>query len=264
MEFAINCSLALNHIDLYERPKMAKELGFRALEYWWPFEEQRPDRGSVARFLSSIQEAEQSVKLFNFPGGGEAVEDRGLLAVTGKEDDFFHSAEVALSIGAALGVQMYNPMTGNVAGEWRTDCQAFETAVQNLVRICPMVAEAGGIVVLEPLSGFPHAALKTYRQTAELVVAAREAGCGNVGILLDLYHLAINRDTESLSTMDIDLVSHVQIADAPGRGWPGSGDLPLRQWINTLQEAGYRGAYGMECSGAPMTLAELAENLGCV
>ncbi|MEO8222657.1 MAG: hydroxypyruvate isomerase, partial [Specibacter sp.] len=39
---------------------------------------------------------------------------------------------------------------------------------------------------------------------------------------------------------------HIQIADNPGRGAPGTGELPLGEWISRSRELGYSGAIGLE------------------
>ena len=38
----------------------------------------------------------------------------------------------------------------------------------------------------------------------------------------------------------------MQIADAPGRGEPGTGEIPLRTYLEQLAEQGYRGYVGLE------------------
>ncbi len=44
----------------------------------------------------------------------------------------------------------------------------------------------------------------------------------------------------------IDRIAHVQIADAPGRGEPGTGDLPLFAQMEALAAGGYEGWIGLE------------------
>ena len=39
----------------------------------------------------------------------------------------------------------------------------------------------------------------------------------------------------------MSLPVHVQIADFPGRGAPGTGEAPLRSWVERLRAAGYAG-----------------------
>jgi hydroxypyruvate isomerase len=54
-------------------------------------------------------------------------------------------------------------------------------------------------------------------------------------------------------------VAHVQIADAPGRGEPGTGTLDLDRWLDALEAKGYRGWVGLEYRPSTGdTLASLA------
>ncbi|RAE60541.1 hydroxypyruvate isomerase, partial [Burkholderia multivorans] len=39
---------------------------------------------------------------------------------------------------------------------------------------------------------------------------------------------------------------HIQIADAEGRGAPGTGQLPLREWIDRSFALGYSGQIALE------------------
>lgn len=39
---------------------------------------------------------------------------------------------------------------------------------------------------------------------------------------------------------------HIQIADAPGRGEPGTGELPIDELLTAAQAGGYRGLVGLE------------------
>jgi hydroxypyruvate isomerase len=69
----------------------------------------------------------------------------------------------------------------------------------------------------------------------------------NVRLLADLYHLAINGDhVDALLARHAAEIGHVQIADAPGRHQPGTGDLPIERWLSTLDRAGYAGWVGLE------------------
>ena len=66
-------------------------------------------------------------------------------------------------------------------------------------------------------------------------------------MLGDLYHLAVNGEDvdEVIATRGADL-AHVQLADAPGRGAPGTGTLPLDRWVAALERVGYRGWVALE------------------
>jgi hydroxypyruvate isomerase len=50
----------------------------------------------------------------------------------------------------------------------------------------------------------------------------------------------------------------VQIADAPGRGEPGSGRLGLDRYLSALEDHGYRGWVSLEYKPTTTTEASLA------
>jgi hydroxypyruvate isomerase len=89
--------------------------------------------------------------------------------------------------------------------------------------------------------------LRLAADAAGVVARASAAGAGRVGILFDLYHLASNGDDIDRSIAAYaDQIAHVQIADAPGRGEPGSGRLDLDGYLSRLEQAGYAGWVGLE------------------
>ncbi|MBO0715662.1 MAG: hypothetical protein J2P59_12960, partial [Acidimicrobiales bacterium] len=54
------------------------------------------------------------------------------------------------------------------------------------------------------------------------------------------------------------LIAHVQIADHPGRGEPGTGKLDLLRYLAALEEHGYSGWVGLEYAPTTSTLESLA------
>jgi hydroxypyruvate isomerase len=89
--------------------------------------------------------------------------------------------------------------------------------------------------------------LRTAADSLAVVDDVRAAGAANVGFLLDLYHLAANgEDLDAAIATAVDRTAHVQIADAPGRGEPGSGHLDLQRHLGALAAAGYAGWVGLE------------------
>jgi hydroxypyruvate isomerase len=76
---------------------------------------------------------------------------------------------------------------------------------------------------------------------------AAETGVTNLGLLCDLYHLAVNGDDlDQVIAAYGDRVAHAQIADAPGRSQPGTGTLDLDRYLARLAAAGYHGWVGLE------------------
>ena len=100
-------------------------------------------------------------------------------------------------------------------------------------------------MLVEPVSGPKPYPLRTAADVVAVLDRVRAAGAANVGFLCDLYHLAINGDDlDAAIDRYADRVAHVQIADAPGRGEPGTGALDLDGHLDALDAKGYDGWVG--------------------
>ena len=141
---------------------------------------------------------------------------------------------------------MFNALYGNRV-EGTDPAEQDQLARENLTAAARAAALIGARVVVEPLSGAERYPLTRADQVRGVVEALRADGAENVGILADLYHLAVNgEDVGSAIVEHCDRIAHVQIADAPGRGAPGTGDLPIARWLAELEQAGYDGFVGLE------------------
>jgi hydroxypyruvate isomerase len=125
---------------------------------------------------------------------------------------------------------------------------------QNLDRLVDVFSQAvertqgsGVTFVLEPVNtrvDHPGALLD---RTADAVLVARGVGSDSFGILYDAYHSITEGEVPATELANAaDLVKYVQIADVPGRGEPGSGELDWPSLFGVLQEHGYDGPIGLE------------------
>ena len=109
------------------------------------------------------------------------------------------------------------------------------------------------------MTGVQTCALPISADAVAVVRRARAAGAANVGFLCDLYHLASNGDDiDAAIAAYTGVTAHVQIADAPGRGEPGSGRLDLDRYLAALADRGYRGWVSLEYKPTGTTEASLA------
>ncbi len=246
MSYTVNCSILLTHLPLLDRPAAARAAGFDAVEFWWPFDTSVPADKDVDAFVAAVQDAGVQLTGLNFNAGNMPGGDRGLVSWPARSQDFADNLDVVAAIGERTGCRAFNALYGNrqpgVSAE-----EQDELGVQNLARAGRAVARIGGTVLLEPVSGAPAYPLKTARDALAVIGRVRDAGADNVRLLADFYHLAVNGD-------DVDAViedhaadfGHIQIADAPGRNEPGTGELPLQRWIARSRELGYSGRVGLE------------------
>ncbi|MGO2985164.1 MAG: TIM barrel protein, partial [Brevibacterium aurantiacum] len=109
------------------------------------------------------------------------------------------------------------------------------------------VAAIEGTVLVEPVSGADGYPLKRASDAAEVVDRVRAQGVANIAVLADFFHMSINGDdVAAVIEADAAKFGHIQIADAAGRGAPGTGELPLQDWINRSYELGYTGSIALE------------------
>ena len=72
-----------------------------------------------------------------------------------------------------------------------------------------------------------------------------QVGAPNVGFLADLYHLAkMGEDVAEVLTRYRDTIMHVQVADPPGRGAPGTGTLDFEPPSPRSPATGTPGGWG--------------------
>jgi hydroxypyruvate isomerase len=105
-------------------------------------------------------------------------------------------------------------------------------------------------VVVEALNSYdsPRAVLVSSRGALEVIRAARaHGGLDNIAFLADLYHLArMGEDLPGVLARHAADIAHIQIADVPGRGAPGTGGLDYEAVFGQLAAQGYPGCIGCE------------------
>jgi hydroxypyruvate isomerase len=247
LDYLVNCSMLFTERPLLERPAAARAAGFGAIEFWWPWPEQPvPADVVVDAFVRAIRDAGVRLIGLNFFAGDLAGPDAGVLSIPDRSAEFRDNLDVAVAIGEQLDVMAFNALYGNridgVAAE-----QQDELARDNLGRAADAVARIGATVLVEPVSGPKPYPLRTADDAVAVVEAVRAGGHENVGFLCDLFHLANNGDdVDAAVARHADVTSHVQIADHPGRGEPGSGELDLDRHLRDLANGGYTGWVGLE------------------
>lgn len=248
---ALNCSILWREKPIPERLRLAAAAGFQSVEFWWPFETAKPSPEQVDAFAGNILDSGLQLVGLNLFAGDMASGDRGVLSWPGREDELFSSAQIALDLGTRLGTHRFNVLYGNrISGH---DPEAQDSlAVENVRNVAALFESSGSVVMIEPVSGATAYPLKTAADVDAFIRrATSNGGPENIGLLLDLYHLAVNGDDVAAAIKKYGMTAeHVQVADAPGRGAPGSGELPLDEWVAQLRATGYAGVIALEFAGS--------------
>lgn len=245
-DVAVNCSTLLTDLPVLERAAAARDAGFTAIEFWWPFPTAAPSDREVDDFVASVQDAGMRLVGLNFFAGDMPGGERGIVSWLGRESELRDSVAIAAAIGERLGCTAFNALHGLRYRDQDPQAQD-ELAISNLVAAAEGVARIGGTVLVEPVSGAEGYPLKTAADALDVVGEVRAAGAENVSLLADFYHMAVNGDdVAAVIEEHASEFGHIQIADAPGRGAPGTGDLPLLEWIARSRALGYSGEVALE------------------
>ncbi|PXX60457.1 hydroxypyruvate isomerase [Nocardia tenerifensis] len=247
LRYEVNCSILFTELPLLERPEAVRRAGFDAVEFWWPFDRVVPGDKEVDAFVAAVEDAGVALAGLNFAAGDMPGGDRGLLSWPARAAEFRDNIAVTIGIGERLGCRNFNALYGNRTDDATAEAQD-ELATENLALAASAAARIGGTVLVEPVSGADRYPLRTAADALAVLDRVRTAtGAGNVGLLADLYHLAVNGDdVDKVIAEHTNRIAHVQIADSPGRHQPGSGDLPLLRQLAELELHGYGGWVGLE------------------
>ncbi|MGH3638424.1 MAG: hydroxypyruvate isomerase family protein [Mycobacterium sp.] len=245
--YTVNCSILLTDIPLLDRPRAARDAGFGAVEFWWPFPSTSPSDAEVTAFIGAIQDAGVQLTGLNFAAGDMPAGERGILSNPALTQSFRDNVAIAIGIAETLGTRSFNALYGNRDADLAPSTQDH-VAADNLAYASAAADRIGATVLVEPVSGAPQYPLKTAADVIRVIDRVHaEYGTTTLRLLADLYHLDVNGDDTSAVIREYgSRIGHVQIADAPGRGEPGTGELALASQLQELSDHGYTGYLGLE------------------
>jgi len=236
---AANLTMLFNEAEFLDRFGHAARAGFRGVEFLFPYAyraEEIADRLDAWRL---------TLVLHNLPAGDWAGGERGIACHPGREAQFQEGVGVALDYARALGVTQLNCLAG-IAPPGVAHDQAHATLVSNLRFAADALRREGIDLLIEPINtrDIPGFFLHGTRQALDIIA---ETGADNLFLQYDIYHMQ-RMEGELASTIKANLgqIRHIQLADNPGRGEPGTGEINYRYLLGMLDELGYGGWVGCE------------------
>jgi hydroxypyruvate isomerase len=239
MRFCVNVSILFNEHPLLERFARAREAGFDAVELWWPSGE------DPAAVRAAIDDAGVEVVLLNFDAGDMPAGDRGLAGDPSKRDAFRANVPVALELAGTVGCGKLNALLGHELPDVDRDAQ-LEVARENVRYAADAAADQGAEVLIEAVNTIENGPYLIWN-TRDASAFVKSAGRDNVRLQYDAYHMQrMEGNVTATIEEHLDEIAHVQIADSPGRGQPGTGELNYEFIFRRLEELGYDGHVGLE------------------
>jgi hydroxypyruvate isomerase len=229
----------MKEIPFPERFAAAADLGFGAVEFWWPAGE------DLTVLAQRVRSAGLEVALFNFDAGNMAAGDRGMLNDPACEALFRANVPQALDFAHQLGCTRINALIGKwLPNEDRAS--QLERARTNLRWAAEQAAAAGVTIVVESLNTWENQGYML-TNTADTLAFLQSIEMPNVAYQYDVYHMQRMEGNVSATIRNqIAQIGHIQIADSPGRNQPGTGELAFPFIFKTIVESGYTGYIGLE------------------
>lgn len=250
-KFAANVSMLFTEHPFLERFDRAKEAGFDAVEFLFPYE------FDIAAIGEALRRNDLTQVLFNLPAGDFAVGDRGLANDPRRKDEFRAGVHEALAIAQQLACGRLNCLAGLRLADVPDETQ-MATLVDNLRYAAEAAAALGVRQVVEPLNAFdaPGYFLPTPDAGFALV---EHAAHPNLSLQYDIYHSQRMRGNLAATiAARIGQIGHVQIADCPDRHEPGTGEINFPFVLQALDDAGYDGWVSLEYRPRVDTVSSLA------
>lgn len=245
---AVNLSIIFTELPLLERFPAARAAGFDAVELWWPFATAVPGDGEVDELLGAIDSAGLSLVSLNLFAGDMPAGDRGIASWPGREAELRDNVAAVVEIARRTGCRRFNGLYG-ARRDGLSAQQQDELALANLAYAAGELAAIDGVLLIESLTEGENGAypLHTAADAAGVVERIRAAGAENAAVLFDTYHLSRGGD-DLLAVIEAgaERIGHVQIADSPGRGQPGTGGIDFARVLGSLGEHGYDGLLSCE------------------
>lgn len=236
MKFSANIEVIYKELPFAARFAAAKRDGFDYVEIWdWDSK----DADELCRLSR-----EAGVEISCMGGDGPYS-----LCDPAHEAEYLAYFEKSLAIAQQIGCKLLAIHSNELLPEPRqyaadlfeqySDAEKTMAMYRTLCKMAPMAEKAGITLCLEALNvETDHLGnfLKYTKDAAEII---KMVGSPNVKILYDAYHMYLNEGKicETIKKYQ-DLIALVHIADAPGRGEPGTGCINYRAVLAYMQSLG--------------------------
>ena len=243
-KLAANLSMLFTEEAFMDRFDAAAKAGFKGVEFLFPY---AFDLEQIAERLESNG---LEMVLHNLPAGNWEAGERGIACHPDRVGEFQEGVGKAIEAAKILGARQLNCLSGK-APEGVSADSLRSTLVANLSFAAAKLKAEGIRLITEPINTFdiPGFYLNRTQQALDVI---RETGSDNLFLQYDIYHMQ-RMEGELANTIrnKLPMIKHIQLADNPGRGEPGTGEINYRYLFRLIDKLGYDGWIG--CEYKPMT-----------
>ena len=249
-KFSANLSMMFQEVPFMERFSAAAKAGFKAVEFMFPYDY------PIADLQQALADNHLKLVLINTPAGNFAAGERGIAVDPARREEFKKGVFDAVEYARALGVAQVNCLVGRTLTEV-PPAEQRRALVENLRFAAQTFAGEGIRLLVEHLNSRDVAgfALDT---TAKVLAVLDEVDHPNIYLQYDVYHAQrMEGELAAILRNNLPRISHLQIADNPGRHQPGTGEINYRWLLAEFMSSGYDRYIGLEYVPTPDSVGSL-------
>ena len=250
LNFSANLSLLFTEVDLIDRFKAAKNAGFKAVEIQFPYSL------SAEIIKNTLEEQQLKLVLFNVDADDLLQGGEGLACVPEKRAQFRRAITETLDYAKLLKPEAINVLPGRCFNEKRKQ-DYLKTFKENLDFAVEAFALLGIKTVFEAINShdMPGFIIHNGQQMLDIL---DELSNPKLFMQYDIYHAQMMGDQpDEFIARHANNIGHIQFADCPGRGQPGTGHINFEKIFRAIEKSGYSGWVGAEYKPVGTTLESL-------
>ncbi|MDI1230517.1 MAG: TIM barrel protein [Methylobacter sp.] len=251
LNFTANLSLLFTEVPLIDRFKAAKQAGFNAVEIQFPYEL------SAAAIKNRLDEHDLKLVLFNVAADDLLQGGEGLACVPEKRDQFRQAIAQTIAYAKRLKPEVINVLPGRCLDNSRLE-QYLATFKENLALAVEAFSPLNIKTVFEAVNtqDMPGFIIDSGTQMLEIL---KQLNHPNLFMQYDIYHMQMmGEKPEAFIAEHARKIGHIQFADCPGRGQPGTGQIDFDRVFSAIATSAYSGWVGAEYKPVGATAESLA------
>ena len=222
-----------------QRFAVAAEAGFSAVELQSPYD------FSADQIAEQLDRHHLKLVLHNLPAGNWAAGERGIACHPDRIAEFEEGVGKAIAYARLFKTRQLNCLAGIVPPGVSAEL-AHQTLLRNVRFAAGALKQHNIRLLIEPINTFdvPGFFLSRSKQALDLI---SESASDNLFLQYDIYHMQ-RMEGELIRTIanHLPMISHIQLADNPGRGEPGTGEINFGNLLHAIDGLGYQGYIGCE------------------
>ena len=231
--YALNVESWYADLSFEQRFDKAARDGFSHVEFW---------------FIDSWnRKASDLAKLASDAGVSVAqiVGDSPPLALTQSRGAFVENCKRAVENARILGTDIVT-LTGHQNVDGVSKSESLKTYQDHMAAVAPIFEDAKTFAAIESFNPYDHPGHFMYG-SADAVDIVRTVNSPFVKLNWDLFHMQ-RHEGELIGNLKrhADTICYVQVADAPDRGQPGTGDVNYKNVLQQVRAGGYNRPIGLE------------------